>query len=242
MSEQSHQAERTSADLRCAYCGAPATTRDHIPPKKLFPQPWTDDLITVPACGTCNNCSSSDDEHFIWMMTISVKAVGEHADNARKQRFSTPTTPRRQRMAANVLQGLTRAAITTPAGLYLGHATLVDADLERVNRVLERIVRGLYFKELGVAVPANRSVRAFPESPTQPFEMEAMQPVIGYNPRSVANGAFEYWYRPMDDDPQSVVILMRFFAGILAVGFVKTTDVLRCEEAKQSAAADSPRE
>src|SRR5689334_8854010 len=90
-------------DNRCAYCGEPATTRDHIPPKKLFPQPWTDDLITVPACSACNNCSSSDDEYFIWMVTVSAKAIGQEADKARQQRTMMPTSDRRRRMATQIV-------------------------------------------------------------------------------------------------------------------------------------------
>lgn len=38
----------------CAYCGAPATTADHVPPLSAFPTPaqWRGRL--VPACGPCN--------------------------------------------------------------------------------------------------------------------------------------------------------------------------------------------
>jgi hypothetical protein len=48
----------------CYLCGAPATTRDHIPPRGLFPQPRPNNLITVPACRSCNHDRSLDDEYF----------------------------------------------------------------------------------------------------------------------------------------------------------------------------------
>ena len=69
----------------CAYCGNLATTRDHVPPQNLFPQPWTNDLITVPACKRCNNYPSRDDEYFIWVLTL--EGAGPEADKAREQRL-----------------------------------------------------------------------------------------------------------------------------------------------------------
>lgn len=49
----------------CAYCGEYGpTSRDHVPPKNLFPKPRTADLITVPACERCHSGSSKDDDYF----------------------------------------------------------------------------------------------------------------------------------------------------------------------------------
>jgi hypothetical protein len=48
---------------RCAYCGAPATSVDHVPPKNLFPTDRTD-MITVPACDEHNGKRSDLDERF----------------------------------------------------------------------------------------------------------------------------------------------------------------------------------
>ena len=46
----------------CAYCDDPATTRDHVPSKKLFTPPLPHNLITVPACDRRNSGASDDDE------------------------------------------------------------------------------------------------------------------------------------------------------------------------------------
>jgi hypothetical protein len=48
---------------RCAYCGAPATSVDHVPPKNLFPTDRAG-LITVPACDEHNGKRSDLDERF----------------------------------------------------------------------------------------------------------------------------------------------------------------------------------
>src|SRR5205823_1100030 len=47
---------------QCVYCGALATTRDHVPPANLFfTKPCN--LITVPSCERCNRDASPDDEN-----------------------------------------------------------------------------------------------------------------------------------------------------------------------------------
>ena len=63
---------RTHADI-CAYCGSPSpTTRDHIPPKGVFPSPRPDDLITVPSCAACNQGASGTDEFFRTFLSLRV--------------------------------------------------------------------------------------------------------------------------------------------------------------------------
>jgi hypothetical protein len=39
-------------------------TRDHIPPKGIFPTPRSNDLITVPSCASCNRAACESDELF----------------------------------------------------------------------------------------------------------------------------------------------------------------------------------
>lgn len=47
----------------CIYCGNEGNTRDHVPPKLLFPKP-RGPMVTVPACLTCNKCIEKDDVLF----------------------------------------------------------------------------------------------------------------------------------------------------------------------------------
>lgn len=55
---------------KCYLCGEKATTKEHVPPKCLFPEKkdinsnidYRKNLITVPSCETHNNSYSKDDE------------------------------------------------------------------------------------------------------------------------------------------------------------------------------------
>ena len=63
----------TEPNWVCVYCGLEEPdirdrTRDHIPPRNLFPEPRLSDLITVPSCRSCNETASMDDEFFLIMV------------------------------------------------------------------------------------------------------------------------------------------------------------------------------
>jgi len=49
--------------LACVYCGGPADTSDHTPPKCLLPRPFPDGVqaMTVPSCTSCNTGYSQDE-------------------------------------------------------------------------------------------------------------------------------------------------------------------------------------
>jgi len=57
-------------NMRCAYCGIEAPmTKEHVPPRKLFPR-GTVGMVTIPACASCNNGYSRYDNRFVRLMKI----------------------------------------------------------------------------------------------------------------------------------------------------------------------------
>ena len=70
----------------CYWCGAIATTREHVPPKCLFPEgkdingiisgSYRKNLITVPSCDMHNLSKSNDDEY---LMACLASRVGNNA-------------------------------------------------------------------------------------------------------------------------------------------------------------------
>lgn len=47
----------------CVYSGGGTETRDHVPSKVLLEKPYPENLPIVPACDTCNQSFSSDEEY-----------------------------------------------------------------------------------------------------------------------------------------------------------------------------------
>jgi hypothetical protein len=61
---------------RCVYCGSENDlTVDHVPPKLLLARPYPPNLLTVPACMTCNQSFQKDDEYTRTMLSIDVRAA-----------------------------------------------------------------------------------------------------------------------------------------------------------------------
>lgn len=48
---------------RCVYCGGPAESRDHVPPKILLDEPLPQDVCVLECCILCNQGVSLDEEY-----------------------------------------------------------------------------------------------------------------------------------------------------------------------------------
>ena len=52
---------------------------DHVPQQSLFPSPAQDNLITVPACKSCNSGAAKDDEWRQWERVEVASTAGRWA-------------------------------------------------------------------------------------------------------------------------------------------------------------------
>jgi hypothetical protein len=132
----------SSATHLCAICGERvASTRDHVPPRGVFEKPPPVNLITVPACAECNNGSSKDDELFKAYLGLR---VGDKAP-AGFQRNVRRTFDKNRRLWRDVVTKLEPVTLLSATGLVVGKADRLLWDGKEHDRVIERIIRGLYF-------------------------------------------------------------------------------------------------
>lgn len=140
-----------------------ATTRDHVPPRSLFPTPPPPNLITVPACAECHVAFNLDDEYFKLMIGMK-REISQHPDG--------------HHLAASVIRGLQRpegrpfavavartmknVQLTTPNGLFLGTTGGFKPDFRRMETFAGRVVRGLYYKEFGQPLPPSHELKVTP--------------------------------------------------------------------------------
>src|SRR5438552_1273715 len=64
----------------CYWCGEEATSRDHVPPRNLFPKHMRQDLETVPACDRHNIAFTKLEERmrfYLQAMSESEVALSE---------------------------------------------------------------------------------------------------------------------------------------------------------------------
>jgi hypothetical protein len=147
------------------YCGRTRrTTRDHIPPEALFAPPGPPNPITVPACSDCHGSATSrDDEYFRTSLAFS-REVFNHPDiqgGVLIAALRSLAKPEAAKFSRAFFRTVFSGPVHTPAGIYLGDATGYTVDGVRISRVVERIVRGLFYHERHVPLGGRASVRVF---------------------------------------------------------------------------------
>ncbi len=145
----------------CVLCGKnEATTKEHIPPKGIFLKPLPNNLITVPACNSCNNNSSEDDELFKMLLAISVGSSTESWKDLWKNAMRTFQHRGKGKLRNLIRSRVAKVSVHTPAGLYLGEAPTIKFQAKEIKPVIKKITKGLFFK-IGVAEDAENSSIGF---------------------------------------------------------------------------------
>lgn len=205
----------------CAYCGAfGVVTRDHVPPLNLFPEPRPANLnlITVPACKACNDGFKLDDEYFRLAVTAGIDGDAHPRELAWSIRaIEKLATPEKLGLARWLGQARRMIAVRSPAGLYLGHAAGIEVDPRRILRVVERIVRGLFFHHRGRRVPVDCELIAMRLGDRiHPYEPEPeMVPIVTAlvrEPEHHLGGiVFTYSYAAVQGNENATTWLLSFY-------------------------------
>lgn len=129
---------------KCFLCGSTQNlTRDHVPPANLFKPPLPTDIITVPSCLTCNGSYSLDEEYFRACVATQGywNPIGEWIwDN----KVVGSTFHRSPALKKTITSTYVNVPVRTPSGLYLGEQGALHYRVDRLQRVIEKICRGLF--------------------------------------------------------------------------------------------------
>lgn len=208
----------------CAYCGASdLLTKDHIPPEKLFPSPRPSNLITVPACGDCHSNTSKDDEYFRLKVCLR-----EDAGNSPQARENWAAIFRSlDRVEAGGLRksfsaDIRSVQLRSQAGIYVGRYLSYDVDLVRIRRVVERIVRGLYFAERGnplgfvneVSVYTNEDLQQETQDALDDLTNNILLPLAVQTPKVIGDSVFSYRFYIPDEKPICSVWALSFYEAV----------------------------
>ncbi len=129
---------------------------DHIPPKALFAKNNRDGLVLVPSCENCNSGASKDDEYFRDMLAMrESSAASPDAVEAVEAMLRGLATPQKK-STLDALYANIKEVEYWRSGLYLGLRPAYDVDLSRLERVVERITKGLNWQETREHLPAAR--------------------------------------------------------------------------------------
>ena len=132
----------------CAYCGKPASDREHVFPKCLYPPSKNKSKIqrlTIPACNECNNSWADDEAHFRDVMVLAGKPGGIANELWETVQRSFKKSDGRRR-AKDIISQL-KPVEGNNYKIYPGRD-------ERVIRVVKKVIRGLsHHYEIMTAVP-----------------------------------------------------------------------------------------
>jgi hypothetical protein len=148
--------------MLCVYCNErEATTEDHVVPEGFFPEAPTQGYVRVRACEPCNNGHSRDEEYLLAVLLAQGTGRSDEANEIlnRWSRDHETGARRRTGLGRRLVDAVEPVELHSEAGIYLGTERAVRLEVDRVNRVLEKIVRGLFFHEFGRRLPDDVTLR-----------------------------------------------------------------------------------
>jgi len=142
---------RRARDLGpCAYCGQPATTEDHVPPRGMFSKrmpnkPW------VPSCDPCNSGASKDDEYMQRLSMLWGADCSQDAIEVGEKFMRSLEYPEAKGLQTEVRRSLSPLE---DEKLFPGGINMALKG-ERLARVTDKLVRGWFFRLTGKRFPAS---------------------------------------------------------------------------------------
>lgn len=200
---------------QCFLCGKPgADTREHIPPKCLFPEPHPNDLLTVPAHRSCNQSYSADDEYLRVALTAP-----SYSDPIAHRLWRTKVVRSLGRArGVKFKQKLADDTVEIPLGNLTDGSTVVlpilRVEAPRLKRSIRRIVRGIHYARHKVAM-----------NPATPIAVHLLKPEEGLNFwrrvfeeegktivfKSIGNGIFQFSHKWLSGSPDSAIVFLLFY-------------------------------
>lgn len=206
----------------CAYCGSHDNlNRDHVPPKNLFLKPRPTNIITVPACRACHSDTSEDDEYFRLKLCLRSDA-SEHpqAKAIWDSIFRSLNRKEAKGLRSSFISDIRRIQLRTQTGLYIGRTLAYDVDMNRICRVVERTVRGLYFAEscnpLGISNEVRISTyEEIPSNKLGELNQTILISLAAVDSEIIGDNVFSYCFHIANENPIYSVWGMSFYAKVL---------------------------
>jgi len=216
----------------CVFCGTVGPwTRDHVPPKNLF-VPRPNDLVTVPACSVCNGGSSTDDEYFRVSFVVR-EDLEENPDiTGPKQAFLQRLQRNESRaFAASLRSELKNVERITPSGLYVDKKIAMELDDDRIKRIVQKTIKGLYANAAGARLPDRCRVPVWNFSDFEiaqlhelPESLKAGLILVTAQDKNTIGTQFAYWFfRPNEQTCYSIWLVL-FYNAVVFLGLTLPLD------------------
>lgn len=181
----------------CYLCGSEGEmTKDHIPPRGIFPRPLPSNLVTMPCCLKCNQSFHADDEYFRTVVSAFIDRTNS-GKTLWDQRV-VPNTIKRGRIKKALSEMRASAEpviLPTSAGWVQGVAFEYHA--LPIERVLVRMTRGFLRKKFP---EIDQSLLDFRMAPIVQFRFDEMAELLNQMPSfSIGGEVFTCWVGAVRD-------------------------------------------
>jgi len=189
--------------LPCVYCGAPATTDDHVIGSKFFLEPQRGNLPKVPACERCNNEKSHLEDYL--MVVLGFGAV--HPDAATN--LAT--------LVARRLEKNLKLKRELAAGYDASGETTIPFDHQKLEKLFAMIAQGLASYHWGVLLrPGFSAIASLFNDAGAPFFTQMLSgwktPIrVSAN---LGNGTFIYEGAQATDVREATIWRFQMYGGI----------------------------
>ena len=220
----------------CAFCrrDLEKVTRDHVPPRGLFGANPPGNLITVPSCRDCNNSTSKDDEHFRLIALDYQASEVPAAQQANEATLRALNRAQAKGFRKSVYSRLQPTELLSLAGLFIANTFSMRVDMSRLNRTVEKTIRGLFFHHNGYPVPEGYRVwcqclSTINEAGGRIY-LEQIVPLIGSTPVvEVGERTFRYRWGCTVDNPDAMFFQLGFYELIDFIGFTRPVTGIAAE-------------
>lgn len=139
----------------CYMCDNPATSREHAPPRCLFPKgkdaldrkDYRRNLIVVPSCDLHNADKSSDDEYLMHVLPMSV-GVSDVAQFYFTSKVGS-LVRHNKKLVAEMSKGAHAVKLHDTETDQWSDGVALSIDLPRIHSVFEMNARAIYFAHHG---------------------------------------------------------------------------------------------
>lgn len=209
------------AKEKCVYCGTnDATTDDHAVPKNLFPGQVPHSEIKVPSCADCNGSFAKHEEYFRTILFVALAETNAEIAKLYPKFKRSLTRKGAEKFLALMVNSIKRVDRQTQGGIYLPDRTpAIEYVEERVNIVLRKVIRGMFYKWKGYPLPKDYIVDAIMHADSHPLPKKALLVPGSGEYRKVGDGkVFAYWVKPTVDNPECIAWLLSFYDTLPALG------------------------
>jgi hypothetical protein len=176
-------------------------------------------LITVPSCKYCNEDASLDEEYF--RACVLATKSNDHPEGRAvwKSRVVTGLV-NRPSLLRLIRSQIRQTAVHTPAGIYLGDYPTLDVDASRLERVIAKVVKGLYFHHVGKPL-GDVAMHITTEPNGEKRALAVTSELLAGRPGArLADGTFTYRFGIAEDKETASIWWLLFYDTALFTVFV----------------------